>query len=144
MSTQAVKNLQVSDVKVGDALPEQSIPVTTTMIVAGALATQDFTPVHHDKAAAQKQGLSDIIMNTMTTNGLVSRFVTDWAGPNALLERIALKLGAPNNPGDTMKMRGVVKAVDAAAHRVEVSVNGTNSWGDHVTATVTLRLERGA
>jgi len=139
MSTQGGRN-----VKAGDPLPELSIPVTTTMIVAGALATQDFTPVHHDKGAAQKQGLSDIIMNTMTTNGLVSRFVTDWAGPNAVLEKIALKLGAPNNPGDTLKMKGVVKAVDTAARRVEVAVNGTNSWGDHVTATVTLRLEEGA
>jgi len=36
MSTQAVKNLQVSDLKVGDALPEQSIAVTTTMIVGAA------------------------------------------------------------------------------------------------------------
>lgn len=136
----SAKGLRLQDVKAGDALPELAIPVTTTMIVAGALATQDFTPVHHDKAAAQKQGLSDIIMNTMTTNGLVSRFVTDWAGENAVLEKISLKLGAPNNPGDTMKMKGTVKAVDPAAGTVEVAVNGTNSWGDHVTATVTLRL----
>jgi len=138
------EGLRLSDVKVGDALPEVSIPVTATMIVAGALATQDFTPVHHDKAAAQKQGLSDIIMNTMTTNGLVSRFVTDWAGPNALLRKIALKLGAPNNPGDTMKMKGTIRSVEASSGEIEVAVNGTNSWGDHVTATVTLRLGEGA
>jgi len=107
-------------------------------------ATQDFTPVHHDKAAAQRQGLPDIIMNTMTTNGLVSRYVTDWLGPDAVLKRVALKLGAPNNPGDVMKMNGSVKAVDESAGVVEIAVSGTNSWGDHVTATVAAALPKEA
>ncbi len=132
------------DVKVGDSLPELAIDVTTTVIVAGALATQDFTPVHHDKGAAQQQGLSDIIMNTMTTNGFVSRYVTDWGGADALIKKIALKLGAPNNPGDVMKMNGTVKAIDEAAGTVDIDVSGTNSWGDHVTANVCVALPKGS
>jgi len=134
----------MGDVGVGDQLPELAIDVTTTMIVAGALATQDFTPVHHDKAAAQRQGLPDIIMNTMTTNGLVSRYVTDWLGPDAVLKKVSLKLGAPNNPGDVMKLNGSVQAVDEAGGVVEIGVSGTNSWGDHVTATVAVALPKGA
>jgi len=47
-------------------------------------------------------------MNILTTNGLVGRYVTDWAGPNAVLKKVAIKLGAPNFPGDTMKMSGAV------------------------------------
>ena len=133
-----------AEVQVGDALPELAIEVTTTIIVAGALATQDFTPVHHDKSAAQAQGLSDIIMNTMTSNGFVSRYVTDWAGPDAIVKKISLRLGAPNNPGDTMKMNGTVKAVDDSTGVVDIAVSGTNSWGDHVTGTVKIALPRGA
>ncbi len=133
-----------SDVQVGDQLPELAVDVTTTVIVAGALATQDYTPVHHDKAAAQAQGLSDIIMNTMTSNGFVSRYVTDWAGPNAVVKKISLKLGAPNNPGHTLKMNGTVKAKDEGSGVVDISVSGTNSWGDHVTATVSVALPQGA
>ncbi len=34
----------LSDVNVGDALPELSIPLTASLIVAGALASRDFTP----------------------------------------------------------------------------------------------------
>jgi acyl dehydratase len=139
-----MKTKSFEEVKVGDKLPELAVDVTTTIVVAGALATQDFTPVHHDKAAAQAQGLSDIIMNTMTTNGFVSRYVTDWAGPDALVKKISLKLGAPNSPGDTMKMNGSVKAADDAAGVVDIDVSGTNSWGDHVTATVRLALPKGA
>ena len=139
-----MKTKKLEEVQVGDKIPELAIDVTTTIIVAGALATQDFTPVHHDKAAAQAQGLSDIIMNTMTTNGFVSRYVTDWAGPDAVLKKLSLKLGAPNNPGDVMKMNGTVKAVDAGAGVVDIDVSGTNSWGDHVTATVRVELPKGA
>ncbi len=130
------------DVGVGTALPELPIPITTTLIIAGALASRDFTALHHDKAAAQAGGMQDVFMNILTTNGLVGRYVTDWAGPDALLKRVAIKLGAPNLPGDTMKMTGVVKKKDDGAGTVEVDVAGRNSWGDHVTGTVVVALPR--
>ncbi len=130
------------EVGVGTALPELPIPVTTTLIVAGALASRDFTALHHDKGAAQAGGMQDVFMNILTTNGLVGRYVTDWAGPNAVLKRVAIKLGAPNLPGDTMKMTGSVKKKDDAARTLEVEVAGRNSWGDHVTGTVVVALPR--
>ncbi|HEY8494133.1 MAG TPA: hypothetical protein VIN04_09590, partial [Myxococcota bacterium] len=58
-------------VAVGESLPELAIPITVTLVVGGAIASRDFTPVHHDKAAAQAQGMSDVFMNILTTNGLV-------------------------------------------------------------------------
>jgi acyl dehydratase len=127
-------------VAVGTVLPELPIPITTTLIVAGALASRDFTALHHDKAAAQAGGMQDVFMNILTTNGLVGRYVTDWAGPNAVLRRVAIKLGAPNLPGDTMKMTGTVKRKDDAARTLEVEVVGRNSWGDHVNGTVVVAL----
>jgi hypothetical protein len=129
-------------VAVGTTLPELPIPITTTLIVAGALASRDFTALHHDKGAAQAGGMQDVFMNILTTNGLVGRFVTDWAGPNAVLKKVAIKLGAPNLPGDTMKMTGSVKKKDDAARTLEIEVAGRNSWGDHVTGTVVVALPR--
>ena len=96
----------------GNELPPLAIPITTTLVVAGALASRDFTPVHHDKAAAQAQGMQDVFMNILTTNGLVGRYVTDWAGPDAIVRNVSIKLGGPNLPGDTMKMSGKVTAKD--------------------------------
>ena len=81
-------------------------------------------------------------MNILTTNGLVGRYVTDWAGPDAILTGVAIKLGAPNLPGDTMKLAGKVAAKDEKAGTVSVEVVGTNSWGDHVTGRVTVALPR--
>ena len=129
-------------VTVGTTLPELPIPITTTLIVAGALASRDFTALHHDKAAAQAGGMPDVFMNILTTNGLVGRYVTDWAGPNAVMKRVAIKLGAPNFPGDTMRMTGSVKKKDDAARTLEIEVAGRNSWGDHVTGTVVVTLPR--
>ena len=137
-------SLALDDVGVGATLPELPIPITTTLIVAGALASRDFTALHHDKAAAQAGGMQDVFMNILTTNGLVGRYVTDWAGPNAVLKKVAIKLGAPNLPGDTMKLTGTVKRKDAATGTVEVEIAGRNSWGDHVTGTVVVALPRSA
>ena len=131
-------------VQVGDALPQLAIDLTASLIVAGAIASRDFTPVHHDVAAAQAQGMQNVFMNILTTNGLVGRYVTDWAGVDARLENVSIKLGAPNLPGDTMKLSGTVKSKDEAKGAVEVEVAGTNAWGDHVTGTVTVLLPRGA
>jgi acyl dehydratase len=135
-----LKTVSSKDIRVGDKLPELAIPLTTTMIVAGALASHDFTAVHHDKAAAQAQGMQDVFMNILTTNGMVGRYVTDWAGPNAVLKKVAIKLGAPNFPGDTMKMTGVVKGKDETTGVVDLEVVGKNSWGNHVTAQVRVAL----
>ena len=61
-------------------------------------------------------------MNILTTNGLVGRYVTDWAGPNAQVRNVNIKLGTPNTPGDTMKMSGEVKEIDEAEGTALVEV----------------------
>lgn len=133
-------------VPVGEELPVLEVPITRTLVVAGAVATRDFTDVHHDPEAARARGATDVFMNILTTNGFVGRFVTDWAGPGAMIRRIAIRLGAPNYPGDTMTMTGRVVARgadDEADGVVEVEVRGTNRLGDHVTGTVEMALPRG-
>ena len=50
------KSLSGKDVNVGDELPMFELPVTSTVIVAGAIASRDFMPVHHDTAYAQGRG----------------------------------------------------------------------------------------
>ena len=134
----STKNVKLSDVNVGDSLPDLPIPLTTSLIVAGAVASRDFTPVHHDKSAAQAAGMQDVFMNILTTNGLVGRFVSDWAGPNALVRGVKIRLGTPNLPGDTMTLTGSITSVEG--DEVEVEVAGKNAWGNHVTGTVRVAL----
>ena len=138
------ESITLSQVSVGDALPELAIPLSASLIVAGALASRDYTPVHHDKAAAQATGMQDVFMNILTTNGLVGRYVTDWAGVDARITAVSIKLGTPNLPGDTMTLTGEVKSKDDATGTVEVEIAGKNAWGNHVTGSVTVALPTGA
>ena len=130
--------LRYDEVSVGDALPELTLPITPTVIVSGAIASRDYQDVHHDSALARERGSKDIFMNILTTNGYVGRFVTDWAGPEALLRRVDIRLGAPNYPGDTMELTGRVQSKENGIVRVEIT--GSNGLGDHVSGTVDLAL----
>ena len=136
MSTETA--LRARDVKVGDELPLLEIPLTRTLIVSTAIASRDYQDVHHDPGLAQERGSPDIFMNILSSNGFVGRFVTDWAGPNAILRSVRIRLGAPNYPGDTMVMTGQVTKKEGDV--IEVAVRGANSRGDHVTGTVTIEL----
>lgn len=129
------------EVQVGDELPELVIPLTRTLITATAIATRDYQDVHHDPALAEAKGAPDIFMNILTSNGLVGRLVTDWAGPECELRRVAIRLGAPNYPGDVMTLTGRVTA--KADGLVDVAVVGVNRLGNHVTGTVTVALPGG-
>ncbi|MCK9533360.1 MAG: MaoC family dehydratase [Pseudomonas sp.] len=134
------KTKSLAEVKVGDQLAELSIPITVTLINGGAIATRDYFPGHHDKEAAQALGSPHIFMNILTTNGLVQRFVEEWAGPLATFKSQKIKLGAPNYPGDTMTFTGEVTERDEATRSVLLSFKGKNSMGNHVAGTVTVVL----
>lgn len=129
---------RAADLAVGDALPPLVVPLTVTKIVSMAIATRDYAPVHHDQATARDRGLKDVIVNILTTNGLVGRLVTDWAGPNAVLKKVAIRLGVSAYPGDDLTLTGTVTAIDAST--VTVAVTGAVSRGDHVTGTVVVDL----
>ena len=113
----------------GTELPPLTIEATPTFVVSTALATRDFQDVHHDRDAAVRRGSKDIFLNILTTNGLVQRYVTDWAGPEAVLRGIAIRLGAPCYPGDTLTFTG-------SARGGEVAVSGRTADGEHVAGTV--------
>ena len=134
------------EVRVGEELPELAVELTPTLIIAGAIASRDYQDVHHDAELARRRGMPGIFMNILTTNGFVGRFVTDWAGPEAAVKSIAIRLGAANLAGDTMRMTGRVTSASPGDREgiVQVEVVGRNSLGEHVMGTVTVALPAGS
>ena len=132
--------------QVGDALPAMVIEVTPTRVVAGAIASRDFMPVHHDRDYANQQGAPDIFMNILSDTGYCSRFLTDWAGPDAMITRLAIRLGVPVFPGHTLTFTGSVTALrpDGDVGVVDVELCAMNDLGEHVSGTATLTLPLGA
>ena len=123
---------------VGEVLPELTITADPTFVVSTALATRDFQDVHHDRDKAIARGSKDIFVNILTDQGLVQRFVTDWAGPNALIRSIKLRLGVPWYAYDTLTLTGTVVALDG--REATIDVVGKDGLGDHITAKVVLTL----
>ncbi|MFF3571843.1 MaoC family dehydratase [Nocardia jiangxiensis] len=134
--------LQPSAVQVENALPELVIHADPTFVVSSALATRDFQDVHHDRDKAVQRGSKDIFVNILTDTGLVQRFVTDWAGPGAIVKSLALRLGVPLYAGDTLTLSGTVTAIEGA--QVHIDVVGRDSLGDHITAKAVIELQEGA
>jgi uncharacterized OB-fold protein len=124
----------------GDALPIWVLPVTPTQIVSGALATRDFQDVHHDRDLAHKKGSKDIFLNINTSLGLMQRYVTDWAGPEAVVKALRVRLGAPAYPYAPLTFTGSVQSVDAATGQATIAVVASNDLGRHVAGTVELEL----
>jgi MaoC like domain len=125
-------------VEVGTKLPELALYGDPTFIVSTAIATRDYQDVHHDRDKAQAKGSKDIFVNILTDTGLVQRYITDWAGASAVIKSISLRLGVPWYAYDTVTFRGEVTAIEDDV--ITLKVVGSNSLGDHVIATASLRI----
>lgn len=128
--------------KVGDDLPELVLEMTATRIVAGAIATRDFMPVHHDRDYAQAQGAADIFMNILSTNAYCGRYLSDWGGPESLVRSLSIRLGVPVHPGSTLRFTGSITAVELAGDEqlVHIDLRAANEMGDHASGTAIVAL----
>ncbi|WP_306356906.1 MULTISPECIES: MaoC family dehydratase [unclassified Nocardia] len=131
--------VEPATVRVGTTLPELVIHADPTFVISSALATRDFQDVHHDRDKAVERGSKDIFVNILTDTGLVQRFVTDWAGPRAIVKSIALRLGVPLYANDTLTLTGSVIAVEG--DEITIEVVGRDSLGDHITAKAVISLQ---
>ncbi|GAB2809313.1 MaoC family dehydratase [Lentzea nigeriaca] len=124
--------------RIGDSLPEWHVEATPTFVISTAIATRDFQDVHHDRDLAVKRGSKDIFINILTTTGLVQRYVTDWAGPEALVRQVNIRLGAPCYAYDTLKFFGQV--IEREDQNLTIEVVGRTGHGDHVTGIVKIEV----
>lgn len=108
------------DVEDDTSLPILVFPVTYTTMALDVAGTRDLYPPHHDPDAALAHGAKTIFLNTMWYQGLVGRYVSDWAGPNSFLCRLGIEMRANCGPGDTLTVSGrvVTKRVDDRRRRV--------------------------
>jgi acyl dehydratase len=137
------------DIKEGEALPRLPIDANASLITAAAIATRDYQDVHHDRNAANAAAMPQVFMNILTTNGLISRYITDWAGPAARIRQVNTRLGVPTFAGATLTFSGQVTAkrpdpADPRMGLVEIQVSGTNALGEHASSTVTVAVPNGS
>lgn len=133
------------DVREGEALPTLVMPVTFTRCVYLASATRDFSPQHSNRDYAQQRSKTkDVFVNTPFTLGIVSRFLTDWAGPRSAVRRLSLSMRGNVCAGDDMIVNGTVTRTYVAngEPRVDVDVVIATQDGPVTPCGATLALPR--
>ncbi len=136
------KSIYWEEVEEGQELPELVKEVTATTIVAGAIASRDFNPCHHDKDFVTAQGSPDIFLSIVNTGGWIGKFLTDWGGPEADIKKMDLWLGAQCNPGHTLTLKAKVvkKYVEDGKNLIDLQYEALVPFGTHSKGGATLAL----
>lgn len=131
------------DVEEGDELPTLVMPITVTRCVFMAAASRDFAPQHHNREYAQQRSKTkDIFLGTHFNAGMMSRFMTDWAGPKSTVRRIKLGLRRSICAGEDMIITGRVsrKFERDGEHRVDIDIDVSTQEGPAYDCGGTLAL----
>jgi acyl dehydratase len=83
-----------AEVAVGADLPPASYPVTRLSLVRYCGASGDFNVIHWSDRLARAVGLPDVIAHGMFTMAQVGRYVTDWAGPGAVVTDLGVRFSS--------------------------------------------------
>lgn len=121
----------MSEIAVGDELPEVTGESNLVASVMYAAASGDYNPLHYDKSFAEHVSpTKDIIAHGMMSMGLASRALTGWAGGPEQIVSIDVRLTKPWPIGTSSTFGGAVTNVDG--DRATVELWGRNENGDTI------------
>ena len=78
----------------GAEIAAVSYPVTRLSLVKYCGASGDFNVIHWNERIARSVGLPDVIAHGMFTMAQAGRFVTDWAGPAAMVTEFGVRFSS--------------------------------------------------
>ncbi|MFC1823605.1 hypothetical protein ACFL9T_12920, partial [Thermodesulfobacteriota bacterium] len=131
------------DVKEGEELPRLFMPITLARCVYLVSATRDFAPPHFDiDFAKNRSKAKDAFVNTSFNMGMVTRFMTDWAGPKSTVRKLKVNMRQNVCVGDDMVITGKVirKYVEEGDHRVDLDIMISTQDGPATPCDGTLSL----
>jgi acyl dehydratase len=88
------EQVRYDTVAVGAELPPVSYPATRLSLVKYCGASGDFNVIHWNERIARSVGLPDVIAHGMFTMAQAGRFVTDWAGPRAVVTEFGVRFSS--------------------------------------------------
>lgn len=89
------EQVKFADVEPGAELAPVTYPVTRLSLVRYCGASGDFNVIHWNERIAKSVGLPDVIAHGMFTMAQAGRYVTDWAGPQAMLTEYGVRFSSP-------------------------------------------------
>jgi acyl dehydratase len=108
------QQLSYDDLEPGAHLAQASYPVTRLSLVKYCGASGDFNVIHWNERIARSVGLPNVIAHGMFTMAEAGRYVTDWAGPRAVVVEFGVRFSSPvvvpdDDVGATIEVSGVVE-----------------------------------
>ncbi|GAB1821989.1 hotdog family protein [Herbidospora sp. RD11066] len=103
------------DIRVGTELPPLKLPLRSGQVPSSA---------------------QDVQLTLLSTMALVENYVTGWAGTDAFIRGMNVKLGLPAHAGDLLTFTGTVTL--STPEVVAVEVRARLAEGIHATGTVRL------
>ena len=123
------------EIKPGVEIARASYPVTRLSLVKYCGASGDFNVIHWNERIARSVGLPDVIAHGMFTMAQAGRYVTDWAGPGAVVTEFGVRFSSPvvvpdDDTGASIEISGTVEE-KLDGHRVVLALTA-RSGGDKV------------
>jgi len=131
-------------VAAGRPLPPLSYELSLLRLVAFVRATGLYDYVHFDQEYAVSAGARDVFASTPHVAGLLSRLLTDWAGPQAQLRELQFSMKTQSCRNDSLVISGGVERKyrgETGEPLVDVTLNIAHQHAPSaVTGTATLLL----
>jgi acyl dehydratase len=101
-------------VQAGAEVAPVTYPVNRLSLVKYCGASGDFNFIHWNERIAKSVGLPDVIAHGMFTMAQAGRYVTDWAGPRAVLVEFGVRFSSPvvvpdDDTGATIEVSGLIE-----------------------------------
>ncbi len=129
-----MSDLKISDLAVGDALPERSFtPSNVSLFLYNAVIWNPHR-IHYDETyTTQVEGHPAIVIDGPLQGDWLSQVVINWMGGNGDMTRFNYSNRRASYLGDTVTSGGVITAIDAAEGTVDIDIFIKNEKGDVIT-----------
>ena len=133
----------------GERLAQLSIAADATLVVAGAIATRDFSPLHHDAGYARGEaGHRDIFLNTPTQLALIERYLSSVLGEHARIGRLRSRMTAPVYAGAALSIEatvhdGAVDEVGCGWLHLDIALHADGAPASRCAARVAVPMYAG-
>lgn len=110
---------------------ERVITPSTEQLLRWAAAAEDYSPIHFDADVAAARGFDHPVVHGPWKAAVLRRLLTEWLGPEAVIERLAVRYRRPDPVGAPLRFGGrlaerTVRADGVTELRCEVRVLGAD------------------
>lgn len=101
----------IEDVKAGDLLPPMVKNASRAQLFLFSAATNNPHRIHYDRAYAESEGYSDLLVHGPLQGAWLHQYVSDWAGPHGRVLALSWQNRGRAFPERDLTFRGRVTEV---------------------------------